>query len=649
MLTIKRSAENPILLPAPQSPWEAEAVFNPSVVEKDKLVHMFYRAVGKKPDGGEISVIGHTVSKDGERFPASGAPRASEAGNRTQFVVPEYDWEKFGCEDPRVTEFEGRYYIFYTAVREFSADGIKVAVAVSDDLQKVAEKHLVTPFNAKAMALFPERVNGKIAALLTINTDRPPARICIALFDKIEDLWSEEYWKNWYADIGKHYLDIEMTEKDQVEVGSAPIKTKEGWLIFYSYIYNYFAPPAIFGVQAMLLDFDDPRKIVGEVKRPFLVPEEEYEHYGKVPHIVFPSGALIRRSNVYLYYGAADTTCCVAIFKLGELLEELVRVARRQLQRFEKNPIIMPIGEHAWEAQATFNPAAIYENRKVHILYRAMSNDNTSVIGYASSLDGVHITERLPEPIYVPRADFERKGVPGGNSGCEDPRITKLGDRIYICYTAYDGKDPPRVAFASIPVGDFVAQKWDWTMPVLISPPGLDDKDACLFPKKIGGKYWFLHRLASDIWIDSADSLDYFDGEEHFLGGKILMRPRDTAWDSKRIGITAPPIETKGGWLLLYHGISKRTNHYNVRAVLLDLNDPSKILYRTHDTMLEPKMPYEKEGVVNNVVFPCGAVVLRKQLFVYYGGADKVVGVAMGDLQEIVSGLEHEARYHSKQ
>ena len=527
-------------------------------------------------------------------------------------------------------------------------------MAISDDLKTVKEKHLVTPFNAKAMALFPDRVNGKIAAILTVNTDRPPARICLALFDRIEDLWSEKYWEAWYGDIGSHLIDIETTEKDQVEVGSAPLKTKDGWLLFYSYIYNYFAPPAIFGVQALLLDFDDPRKIVGEVKRPFLVPEEEYEHYGKVPHIVFPSGALVRRTNVYLYYGAADTTCCVAIFKLKELLEELVRVARRQLQRFEKNPIIAPMGEHGWESQATFNPAAIYEDRKVHILYRAMSGDNTSVIGYATSLDGVHISERLPEPVYVPRADFERKLVPGGNSGCEDPRVTKLGDRIYMCYTAYDGKDPPRVALTSIAAKDFTERKWNWTMPVLISPPGLDDKDAALFPKAIktgsgpgGGKYFFLHRLGADIWIDSVDSLDYFDGREKFLGGKILMRPRDTAWDSKRIGISAPPIETKGGWLLLYHGISKRTNHYNIRSVLLDLNDPSKVLYRTHDTMLDPKMPYEKDGIVNNVVFPCGAVVLRKQLFVYYGGADRVVAVATGDLNDIVSGLEHEARYHA--
>jgi predicted GH43/DUF377 family glycosyl hydrolase len=386
-------------------------------------------------------------------------------------------------------------------------------------------------------------------------------------------------------------------------------------------------------------------KIVGEVKRPFLVPEEEYEYYGRLPHIVFPSGALIRKAKVYLYYGATDTVSCVAMMDLEDLLEQLVFTTARELVRFEGNPIIAPIVEHKWEVNGTFNPAAIYEEGKVHILYRAMSEDNTSTVGYASSDDGVHITKRLSTPIYVPREEFELKGVPGGNSGCEDPRVTKIGDTIYMCYTAFDGKGPPRVAFTSIKVKDFLARNWNWTKAVLISPPGLDDKDAALFPKKIGGKYVFLHRLGSDMWIDFVNDLD-FDGKTKFLGGKILMRPRDTAWDSRRIGGTSPPIETEYGWLLFYHGISRRTGHYNVRAALLDLKDPTIILYRTHDPLLEPEMPYEKNGVVANVVFPCGAVMIRNQLYVYYGGADKYVGVATIDMKIIAGGLAREAKLH---
>jgi len=636
MANVKRFPENPILIPDSTVSWESEATFNPSVVEgKDGVAHMLFRAVGAKQniDGAEVEVssIGHAAGKNGTRF-----------GTREQLIAPVEPWEKFGCEDPRVTEFEGSYYIFYTAVSEFSADGIKVAVAITKDFKTIDARHLVTPFNAKAMALFPERVNGKIAALITVNTDRPPAKICLAFFDNIEDIWSKDYWDAWYAHFEDHAIAIEQNEKDQIEVGSAPLKTKEGWLVFYSYIDNYFSPPAIFGIQAVLLALDDPKTVIGEVKRPFMIPQEEYELYGRVPHIVFPSGALIKGADIHLYYGAADTTACVATLKKKELIEQLLFTEERQLKRYEGNPIIAPLSEHAWEAQCTFNPAAIYTGGAVHILYRAMSADNTSVIGYASSPDGVHIAERLPEPIYVPRADFEQKRVPGGNSGCEDPRITKLGDTIYMCYAAFDGIDPPRVAFTSINEKDFLAQRWNWAQPMLISPPGMDDKDAALFPKQIKGKYVFLHRLGSEIWIDAVDDLTFSGGK--FLRGSILMHPRDTAWDSKRIGITAPPIETRYGWLLLYHGISRRTGHYNVRVALLDKKDPTKILYRTHDPLFEPRTPYEREGIVSNVVFPCGAVVIKNQLFVYYGGADKVVGVASIDIDFLIEGLVREAQ-----
>lgn len=628
MATIKRSSENPILIPDSTAPWQAEGTFNPSIVESGGKMHLLFRAVG----AGQISSIGHVTSEDGVDF----------LGEREQLMAPIEPWERLGCEDPRVTTFEGLHYIFYTAVSEFSAEGIKVAVAITRDFKTIDERHLVTPFNAKAMALFPERIGGKIAALLTVNTDRPPANIYVALFDRIEDMWSKEYWDAWYAHIDDHEVPIEHNgSRDQIEVGAAPLKTKDGWLFFYSYIYNYFSPPPIFGVQAALLDLEDPRIIVGEVKRPLMIPQEEYELYGRVPRVIFPSGAYIKGKEVRLYYGAADTISCMAAFDKEELLAQLVFTARRQLMRYDKNPIIVPVAAHGWESRATFNPAAILADDKVHILYRAMGDDNTSVIGYASSRDSLALDERLPEPIYAPRAEFENKKVPGGNSGCEDPRVTKIGDMIYMCYTAYDGTHSPRVAFTSIAEKDFLAHEWRWAFPILISPADQDDKDAALFSRKIGGKYMFLHRFGSEIWLDSVDDLDFKDGK--FLGGKILMRPRDTAWDSKRIGIAAPPIETMYGWLLLYHGISRRTGHYNVRVVLLDKDDPSKILYRTHDPLLEPIEAYEKDGVVANVVFPCGAVVRGETLYVYYGGADKVVGVGTIDIDLLVEGLVKEA------
>ena len=162
--------------------------------------------------------------------------------------------------------------------------------------------------------------------------------------------------------------------------------------------------------------------------------------------------------------------------------------------------------EHPWEAKATFNPAAIRLGGRVHLVYRAMSEDNTSVFGYATSADGVHIDYRHPEPIYTPREEFEAKLVPGGNSGCEDPRLTLVGDRIYMFYTAYDGRNPSRVAVTSIAVRDFLARRWNWARPVVITPPQYDNKDAFLFPEPVDGKYLLVHRLGNCIDYDfSAD------------------------------------------------------------------------------------------------------------------------------------------------
>jgi predicted GH43/DUF377 family glycosyl hydrolase len=309
----------------------------------------------------------------------------------------------------------------------------------------------------------------------------------------------------------------------------------------------------------------------------------------------------------------------------------LTKVAKIKLERFPGNPVIQPNPEHRWESKAVFNPAAIYEQGKVHLVYRAMSEDNVSVLGYASSKNGANFDERVDKAIYMPRRDFEKQG-------CEDPRLTKLDDNLYMCYTAFDGH-LPRVALTTITLNDFLAKRWNWIEPVLISPPGVDDKDAALFPKKIGGKYAVLHRVGRSIWLDLVDNLSF--GEGKWIKGNVIMSPREEKPHAEKIGIAAPPIETERGWLLLYHIASTRNDriYYYVSAVLLDIDQPWRVIARRKTALLEPEMPYEKEGLVNNVVFPCGAVVIDGQLFVYYGGADRVIGVAMIKLSELLESL----------
>jgi predicted GH43/DUF377 family glycosyl hydrolase len=636
MTEMRRSEENPILIPMSENTWEADGAFNGCPVHDGNKIHFVYRAVSapQKISGFELplSTIGYAFSNDGIHFK-----------NRRQFIKPEYDWEQFGCEDPRVTKMNGKFYIFYTALSTFPfcATCIKVGAAITNDFKKIKEKHLVTPFNSKAMSLFPEKVAGRYAVVLSVNTDLPPTRIAVAYFDREEQIWSPTYWEGWYSLLNDNIIPLERSPKDHIEAGAPPIKTKYGWLLIYSYIQNYFSPPAVFGIEAALLDINNPQRIIARTDKPLIVPQEEYEKYGKVPNIVFPTGALVKDGILHIYYGAADTTCAVATCKLDTLLEDMLeaRIKQIRLNRFSGNPIIKADPKLAWQSRAVFNPTALYEYGRVHLAYRAMSEDNTSVIGYASSGDGYNFEDRPNEPLYTPREPFEAKFVPGGNSGCEDPRLTRIGDTIYMLYTAFNGRSEPRVALTYIKVDDFLARCWNWSRPILISPPNVPDKDAAIFPKKIKGKYAFLHRLGVSIWLDYVDDLQF--GDNKWLKGNVIMSPKDELPDTEKVGISGPPIETKEGWLLLYHCVSRKTQPmtYYVAAALLDLKDPSIILARRKVPILQPETPYELYGQVNNVVFPCGAVVIGEDLFVYYGGADSVIGVATMKLTELLNSL----------
>ena len=341
MFTVKRSQHNPLLAPRREHTWEALATFNPSVVPHGEGLRMYYRAIANPDTLSGISVgestIGMAESIDGVHF-----------HSREQVIVPMHEWEGYGCEDPRATIIDSVTYLSYTALGgyPFGADNIKVAIAVSRDGVNFDERHLATPFNAKAFSLFPEKVGDDYVALLTVHTDMPPAELCNARAKRIEDFWSPEFWNEWHKGWNTHALKLKRSEQDHVEVGSVPIKTKDGWLMFYSYIENYFGGGTrVFTVEAALLDLEDPEKIISRTY-PLLVPEEIYERYGIEPDIVFPTCAVLNEkdSTIDLYYGAADTTCAKATIKLPDLLRALDPSGpARTFERAHSNPILSPI------------------------------------------------------------------------------------------------------------------------------------------------------------------------------------------------------------------------------------------------------------------------------------------------------------------
>jgi predicted GH43/DUF377 family glycosyl hydrolase len=637
MFVIRREPHNPILSPQRERPWEAVATYNPSAVRTKDGVRLYYRALGnpdalQTPTAG-LSTIGMAFAEDGIHF-----------HSRRQVIVPIESWDVFGCEDPRVTFFEGRWYCFYTALGgwPFGPDNIKVALAIGDTPDNFTERHLITPFNAKAAALFPERIDGDIVMLLTAHTDwtgdHPRPTIALARAKRIEDFFDPEYWHHWHDHLADHALpELRREDRDHIEVGAAPLLTEKGWLLFYSYIQNYYdGSKRIFSVEAALLDAKNPQKIISRTES-ILVPQEIYEEYGLVPHIVFPTSATLADNGMLdIWYGAADTVCAKASVKLVNLLRALnPERPARTFMRAPENPILSARGE-GFESRDVFNAAAIDLNGSIYILYRAMDKANTSTIGLAISKDGVTIDERLSEPVYVPRADFEAKrGSSNGNSGCEDPRIVRIDNTLYMTYTAYDGVHTPTGAVSSISVDDFLARRWQmWSTPFLLTPDNIDDKDLTLLPEKIKGNYLLYHRINNQI---CADLLPDLTSGKRVSRCIEIMEPRLGMWDGLKVGSAAPPIKVGDNWLMIYHGVSRHAT-YRLGAALLDSSGTS-VIARTADPVFEPLENYEISGEVPNVVFSCGTVVRGDTIFLYYGAADKVIGVATASLAHILDAL----------
>ncbi|HBT92142.1 MAG TPA: glycosidase [Candidatus Veblenbacteria bacterium] len=288
-----------------------------------------------------------------------------------------------------------------------------------------------------------------------------------------------------------------------------------------------------------------------------------------------------------------------------------------QLERFSTNPIAVPT-TNWWECRAVFNAGVAYYQDKIHLLYRAIGKDGASRFGLAISHDGIHIDERTLVPLI--ESDYDD---PYERCGCEDPRITYIEGVYHILYTAasmYPGsnriseKAPWRTRVARITTTNFKT----FQRHGLVFSDEIDDKDAALFPQKINGKYYIFHRRDLAMVLASSTDLQHWQEE-----GRIL-EPTQEGWQNDRVGIGAPPILTELGWLIIYHA-RDRQEVYRLGVLVVDAKNPSRIVAQLTEPILEPSEPYERIGVVRNVVFTCGLVELGVDYLIYYGGADKVL------------------------
>jgi beta-1,2-mannobiose phosphorylase / 1,2-beta-oligomannan phosphorylase len=318
-----------------------------------------------------------------------------------------------------------------------------------------------------------------------------------------------------------------------------------------------------------------------------------------------------------------------------------------------------------FENKSVWNPACIQVGGITHMFYRATNHNDISSIGYCQLKDN-KVVRRLKEPILFPEYDYEKKGV-------EDPRITFLEGTYYLFYTAFDGRNA-RIAYAtSNNLVNFVKKG-------LLSPnityekaseifrqknlkeeyfisklhletkfKGLNfiwDKDALLFPKKINNQFALNHRIRPDIQIiyfqnfkDLTD--DYWETYLKELKKYILLEPK-FQFENQYIGGGCPPIETKDGWLIIYHGVENTSfgKIYHACAALLDLKNPLKVLGRLRKPLFSPKASWEKSGITDNVVFPTGVVVRDGRLHIYYGAADELIAAKSINLTELLIELK---------
>jgi len=340
-----------------------------------------------------------------------------------------------------------------------------------------------------------------------------------------------------------------------------------------------------------------------------------------------------------------------------------------------KHGVILEKTNNSFENLGVFNPAVMQEGNTIHVLYRAVRDGNFSTIGYSKLEGPLKVIERCKEPLFFPETPEEFQGV-------EDPRITKIDDTYYLSYAVYDGinvfgayatsKDlktferqgiiTPKFTFEEY--SELIKQNFEKISDLHILFYNLFmryrltemmkgkvyvwDKNIIFFPKKINGKFAVLHRLFPSIQIlyfnDTSElTQEFWKTYISDLRQHIVLHPK-YQYANSHIGGGCPPIETKVGWLFIYHAVQNTTEGlvYHASAALLDLDDPRKVIGRLKKPLFSPTEPYEKKGYVNNVVFPTGTALFNDELYIYYGAADSQVAVASVNINTLLSELKNQ-------
>lgn len=308
--------------------------------------------------------------------------------------------------------------------------------------------------------------------------------------------------------------------------------------------------------------------------------------------------------------------------------------------RSPNEPLIIPRADnlHWWERNGIFNAGVTEYRDQIILIYRAYDDYRMSRLGLANSKDGVHFTLHDHPIIDTDPADeFERIGL-------EDPRVTKIDDTYYIVHTSASYKRIGEISDVSL--NDYIPWRVRTGMHSTkdfksfvhhgVILPNVPAKNASLLPEKIDGAFAMLYREFTQQ--GEVLKISFTHDFSSWFGTKDIPWPAQEDWTGLKFGLGSQPISIPQGFLIVSHGVDMN-KVYRLGLMLFDRKDPSRLLWHT-GPILEPETPYEKEGFVPNVVYTCGALLREGQLWIYYGGADRVIARATIPISDIERAIE---------
>ncbi|MEI8361101.1 MAG: pesticidal protein Cry7Aa [bacterium] len=334
--------------------------------------------------------------------------------------------------------------------------------------------------------------------------------------------------------------------------------------------------------------------------------------------------------------------------------------------KLKREGVIIEPTHNEFEKKAVLNPGVLQVGKDLHIVYRAIAENGISCLGYARLNGPTKIAERWDKPFMVPKTKIESHGI-------EDPRLMMVDGQVVMTYVAHDGKHA--VICYSIGNDLFNLKRGGIISPQIpYSKAGklfrysslkdeyyffesfynnyggkgvwLWEKDGVFFPERINGKLALVHRILPDMHVIYADNFkqlrDKLYWQDYLMNlRKYVMLEPEYNFEIRHLGAGAPPIKTRYGWLMIYHGTDESNDGrtYHGGAALFDKKDPTRCIARLPYPILSPDKDYELRGLVSEVVFPTGTAIFDDKMYIYYGAADKYIATASIKLESLLTEL----------